>query len=155
MRAERLRSIALASAVKSCRENPGVVQHQQVVGPKKAGKFPEISIGDLPGVAVQVKQSRSGTVRERFLCDLLFGKIVVKVRDEHFRWIIGERDFQRAVGRSYEYPLNVTEKRRIRLSEPQKVRYHDRVRPPFCPVHPHGHRAPISGPDCPLRPDAA
>ena len=53
-------------------------------------------IAKLSRVPIKPEHPRSRPVGQWFLRDLLFGKVVVEVGDQHSRWIIGERVFEEA-----------------------------------------------------------
>jgi hypothetical protein len=81
---ERLGAVSRASSVESRRKNSGVIENEQIVGSKNLGELPESSVPDAPCAPIEPQHERSGTFRQRLLCNLLFGKIVVKVGDEHW-----------------------------------------------------------------------
>ena len=52
-------------------------------------------IAKLSGAPIEPEHPRSRAVGQWFLRDLRFGKVVVEVGDQHSRWIIGERAFEK------------------------------------------------------------
>jgi hypothetical protein len=81
---ERFGSVAPAAPIESRRKYSGVVENEQVVGAKDLGQVPKSSVPNAPRCPVQSQHTRAGAVRQWFLCNLLFRKIVVKVGDEHW-----------------------------------------------------------------------
>ena len=67
-------------------------------------------IPKLPCGAVKPEHARCCAVGQRFLRDLLFGKVVVEVGDQHLRWIIGERAFEKPSGGQRELQSEICRK---------------------------------------------
>jgi hypothetical protein len=82
-RADRLRFGPTSASIKASRKHAGIVEHDQVIGLQEIGKIPKNSVFQSPALPVQVQHAGSGPVGQRFLRNLCFGKIVVKVGNEH------------------------------------------------------------------------
>ena len=87
--AQSLRLGAATFAIEAGRKHAGIVEDQEIVGTQQIGKIPKVQVRKLPGLPVEVNHARGGTVEQRFLCDLRFGKVVMKVGDQHAGLIIG------------------------------------------------------------------
>jgi len=82
-RAHRLRVGPTSPSIKAGRKHAGIVEHHQVIGLQEIGEIPKNSVFQSPALPVQVQHAGSGPVWQRFLRNLCFGKIVVKVGNEH------------------------------------------------------------------------
>jgi hypothetical protein len=82
-RAQGLRFGAGTPSIKAGRKHAGIVEHHQVIGLQEIGKIPKNSVFPSPALPVQAQHAGSGPVWQRFLRNLGFGKVVVKVGNEH------------------------------------------------------------------------
>jgi hypothetical protein len=82
-RAHRLRFGPTSASIKAGRKHAGIVEHHQVIGLQEIGKIPKNSVFPSPALPVQAQHAGSGPVWQRFLRNLGFGKVVVKVGNEH------------------------------------------------------------------------
>lgn len=70
-------------SVKAGWKNPGVIENNQIILAQQAGKVPEAKIAEGPGPSIEVQQAGGSTIRESFLGNKVFGKMVVEVGDQH------------------------------------------------------------------------
>jgi hypothetical protein len=80
---EALCFLPASPAIKPGRKNPGIVEHYEVIGPEKVGKFAEKAVPEHSGAAVQVKQPGRGPVGKGFLGNQFGGKMVVELGNQH------------------------------------------------------------------------
>ncbi len=66
------------------REDPTVIQNKDIAGAKMCGQAAKLIVAISASASIQDQHARRGAVRERFLCDELFRKLKIEVRDEHF-----------------------------------------------------------------------
>src|SRR4029077_231278 len=133
---DRLSFRATSPAVEPRRKYAGVVEHEQVVGLQKAGKVAEDEVPGRSGASIQVQHPRGGAVGQRFLGDLPRKKVVLEVGYLHARpdyrkssEVPGRFCRPSQAGRTpRQIVLPVRE---FGLSETERLRYHERVRPSF------------------------
>lgn len=82
---DRLGLRATPPAVEPGGKYAGVVEHEKVVGPQKAGKVAEDEVLGSSGLPIQVEHPRSAAVGQSLLGDLPRRKVVVEVGYLHAR----------------------------------------------------------------------
>ena len=83
VRADRLRAGACAASIEPCREDPGVVENYQVARVQEIREVAKVAVKPLTGAAPEVKHPGGVARSERFLGYEIFGKMEVKVGDQH------------------------------------------------------------------------
>src|SRR5262249_49883297 len=73
-----LRPRAAPPPVQSRRENPGIVEHHQVIGTKQLWKIAKTKILNLARAALEMKHSRARTIGKGVLRNPFFGKLVIE-----------------------------------------------------------------------------
>ena len=70
-------------APEASRYNPGVIEHQQVIGTDEVGELAEAMMAELPAGAVQAQQSTGAALGQRILGDQFRGEYIVEVGTLH------------------------------------------------------------------------
>ena len=83
MGTERLGSKTGAAPVKAGGKDARIVEDKEIAGAQEVGKFPELAVNEVAGCGGEMEKTRGGAIGQRLLGDQFFGKIVVKVGNEH------------------------------------------------------------------------
>jgi hypothetical protein len=84
VRAERLSAGSLAAAIEARRKDAGVIEDQEIAGPKQVREFAELAVLVAAGpVEVQHAGSFDRARRPGFLGDEFIGKMEVEVGNQH------------------------------------------------------------------------
>jgi hypothetical protein len=79
LRAYWLGFSAASPAVEACRENSGIIEHNQVVWPEQVGEVAKPTVTKRPQAAVQLQKAGCSPVRQWFLGNQFRGKVIIEL----------------------------------------------------------------------------